>query len=66
MYDYYYNFIMKKFNPDNVKLLLTDTDSLILNIKNEDPYKVMKSNKDYFDLSNFSKASSYMTTQTIK
>ena len=58
MYDFYYNFIMKKFNPDNVKLLLTDTDSLILNIKNEDPYEVMKSNKDYFDLSNFPKTSS--------
>ena len=49
---------MKKFTRDNVKLLLTDTDSLILNIKNEDPYEVMKSNKEYFDLSNFPKTSS--------
>ena len=44
MYDFYYNFIMKKFNPDNVKLLMTDTDSLVLYIKNEDPYEVMLSN----------------------
>ena len=29
-----------------------------MNIKNEDPYEVMKSNNEYFDLSNFPKTSS--------
>jgi hypothetical protein len=57
MYEFYYNFIMKKFNPENVKLLLTDTDSLILHIKKEDPYEIMKQNKFYFDLSEFPKDS---------
>jgi hypothetical protein len=57
MYDFYYSFIMKKFNPDNVKLLMTDTDSLVLYIQNENPYEVMKANKEYFDLSEFPKDS---------
>jgi hypothetical protein len=48
---------MKKFNPDNVKLLMTDTDSLVLYIQNENPYEVMKANKEYFDLSEFPKDS---------
>jgi len=46
---------MKKFNPDNVKLLMTDTDSLLLHIRNENPYEVMLKNKEYFDLSMFPK-----------
>jgi len=57
MYDFYYNFIMQKFNPDNVKLLMTDTDSLVLYIKNEDPYEVMLQNKSVFDMSEYPKDS---------
>jgi hypothetical protein len=57
MYDFYYNFIMIKFNPDNAKLLMTDTDSLVLHIQNENPYEIMKENKGYFDLSEFPKES---------
>lgn len=54
MYDFYYNFIMKKFNPKYVKLL---TDSLVLYIKNEDPYEVMLQNKSVFDMSEYPKDS---------
>jgi len=57
MYDFYYNFVMKKFNPENVKLLMTDTDSLVLYIKNEDPYEVMLQNKAVFDMSEYPKDS---------
>jgi hypothetical protein len=57
MYDFYYNFVMKKFNPENVKLLMTDTDSLVLYIKNEDPYEVMLQNKAVFDMSEYPKES---------
>jgi hypothetical protein len=46
---------MKTFNPDNVKLLMTDTDSLVLYIKNEDPYEVMLQNKSVFDMSEYPK-----------
>jgi len=55
MYDFYYKFIMEKFKPDNVKLLMTDTDSLMLHIIKEDPYEVMMQNKNEFDLSMFPK-----------
>jgi len=48
---------MKKFNPYNVKLLMTDTDSLVLYIENEDPYNIMKQNKEVFDMSEYPKDS---------
>ena len=36
MYDFHYNFIKKHFDA---KLLLTDTDSLMYEIKSEDVYE---------------------------
>ena len=38
MYDFNYNYIKKKYN-DNVRLLFTDTDSLMYEINTEDFYK---------------------------
>ena len=38
MYDFYYNYIKKKYN-DKAKLLFTDTDSLTNEIETEDVYK---------------------------
>ena len=35
--------------------MFTDTDSLCYHIKNQDPYEVMKNNKEYFDLSDYGK-----------
>jgi hypothetical protein len=55
MYDFHYNFILKKFNRENVDLLFTDTDSLCYHIKNEDPFEIIKNNKELFDLSEYSK-----------
>ena len=57
MYDFHYNFILKKFKRENVDLLFTDTDSLCYHFKNEDPFEVIKNNKDLFDLSEYSKDS---------
>ena len=51
MQDFHYNFMLKKFKPENVELLFTDTDSLCYHIKNEDPDEVIKNNKNLFDLS---------------
>ena len=53
MNDFHYNFMMKKIKPENLDLLFTDTDSLAYEIRNQDIYKIMKDNKDEFDLSNF-------------
>jgi hypothetical protein len=55
MYDFHYNFMLKKIERKNIDLLFTDTDSLCYHIKNVDVFDIMKNNKDYFDLSNYPK-----------
>ena len=35
--------------------MLTDTDSFLYNIKNQDIYKIMENNKEKFDLGNYPK-----------
>ena len=37
MYDFYYNYLKMKYG-DRCKLLYTDTDSLLLEIRTEDVY----------------------------
>ena len=44
---------MKKKYGNNIKLLATDTDSLIYEIKTEDMYEDIKSMKEYFDCSEY-------------
>jgi hypothetical protein len=55
MYDFHYNFMLKKIERNNIDLLFTDTDSLCYNIRNQDIFQIMKDNKELFDLSNYSK-----------
>ena len=56
MYDFQYNFIKKNFSA---KLLFTDTDSLTYEIKSENVYKEFYKWKDLFDISNYSKDSTF-------
>ena len=49
MYDFHYNYILKKFNPENIKLLFTDTDSLCYHLKTEDVYEDFFKDKKLFD-----------------
>ena len=56
MYNFYYNFIKKNFNAE---LLLTDTDSLVYEIKSENVYKDFFKQKDLFDFSNYSEDSEF-------
>jgi hypothetical protein len=51
MYDYYYNHLQKKY-PD-VRLLYTDTDSLVIHIETKDFYKEMDT--VWYDTSNYDK-----------
>ena len=44
---------------DKSKLVFTDTDSLIYEIKTEDVYEDFSSNKEMFDFSNYSTKSKY-------
>ena len=55
MYDFHYNFMLKKFERKNIDLLFTDTDSLCYHIKRQNPFEIIKENKSLFDLSNYSK-----------
>ena len=52
MYDFFYNFIKKKFGND-ASLLYTDTDSLILKVFTDNFYRVIAENPDKFDTSNY-------------
>lgn len=52
-------FMSKKFyelkkNVQDIKLIYTDTDSLVLLFSQIDPYKYVKENQNFFDTSNYS------------
>ena len=50
MYEVHYKYIKSKFDA---KLLLTDTDSLVYEIKTEDIYKDFYEDKNLFDFSDY-------------
>ena len=56
MYDLHQSFIKKQFDA---KLLFTDTDSLISEIKSEDVYEKFFNYKYFFDFSNYPKDSKF-------
>ena len=57
MYDFYYR--LKERYGDKIKLLYTDTDSLIISINTEDFYEDMKGMIDEFDTSDYKKDNIY-------
>ena len=52
VYQFHYNF-MRKILPNDCKILYTDTDSLIYEIKDQCLYALMRSNIDFFDTSDY-------------
>ena len=58
MYEFHYDCIKNEYNSKS-KLLSTDTDSLIYEIKTEDVYKDFSSDKEMFGFSNYSTKSKY-------
>ena len=54
MYDFHYNIMKPRYN-ENIELLMTDTDSLVYEIKTDDFYKDMYDMKHHFDMSEYSK-----------
>ena len=49
MYEFHYDYIKNKYG-NNSKLLFTDTDSLMYEIKTEDVYEDFSSNKEMFKI----------------
>ena len=58
MYEFHYDYIENKYG-NNSRLLFTDTDSLMYEIKTEDVYEDFSKDKEMFDLSNYSIKSKY-------
>ena len=58
MYEFHYDYTKNKY-VNNSRLLFTDTDSLMYEIKTEDVYKDFSSDKEMFDFSNYSTKSKY-------
>ena len=58
MYDFHYNYIKEKYN-NRVRLLFTDTDSLIYEIEAKNVYKDFWNDKDMFDNSDYLESSPY-------
>lgn len=52
LYEFHYEFMKKNLGSD-CKLLYTDTDSLIYEIKNVDAYEIIKENINRFDTSDY-------------
>ena len=55
MYDFHYNFMLKKVPREDIDLLFTDTDSLCYVIRKNDIFQIMNDNREYFDLSDYPK-----------
>ena len=58
MYQFHYDYIKNKYGS-NSRLLFTDTDILMYEIKTEAVYKDFSNNKEMFDFSNFLSKSKY-------
>ena len=58
MYRFYYDYIKNKYG-DNSKILFTDTDNLMHEIKTEDVYEDFSSKKEMLDFSNYWTKSKY-------
>ena len=58
MYEFHYDYIKNKYG-NNSRLLFTDTDSVMYEIKNGDVYEDFGNNKEMFEFSNYSTKSKY-------
>lgn len=54
MYDFYYNFLKRKYG-DKIQLQMTDTDSLLIFCECKDLYNDLKDHQELFDFSDYPK-----------
>ena len=57
MYEFYYKYIKRNYDA---KLLFTDTDSLVYEIKAEEAYEDFYKNKSFFDLNDYPQHSKFV------
>ena len=63
MYDFHYNYMLKKYN---IKLMFIDTDSLFNEIKTDNVYKDLLEDKVLFDNSDYPKHSAFFFDENKK
>ena len=66
MYDFHYNYILKKYNKEDIKLLFTDTDSLRYHLKTEDAYEDFIKDRHLFDNSDYHPKSKFYFKENKK
>ena len=64
MYQFHYDYVLKTF--DNVKLLFTDTDSLVYEVKSYNDFEQCFKDKELFDFSGYNKNSVYFDDRNKK
>ena len=63
MYEFHYDYIKNKYS-NNSRLLITDTDSLMNELKTEDVYGDFSKDKEMFGFSNYSASRKNVMIQT--
>jgi hypothetical protein len=66
MYNFHYNYFLRKYGAFNVKLLFTDIDSFFYEVKMDDFFDDMIRDTFFFDLSVFPETHKYYTTTNKK
>ena len=66
IYDFHYNYMLKKYDRKTIKLCLTDTDSLFYEIKTDDVYENLFQDKELFDNSDYPKNSAFFFDENKK
>ena len=66
MYDFHYNYILKKYDYNDIKLLFTDTDSLCYHMKTEDAYQDFWEDKQLFDNSDYNPVNKFYFNENKK
>ena len=62
MYEFHYNYVEIKYD-NSAKLLFTETDSLVHEIKTDDVYEDFYENKNFFDFSGYPEDSNLSSCQ---
>lgn len=66
MYKFHYDKMMNLYGPERLRMLMTDTDSFVYQIKTENVYEDMRQHLDWFDTSNYPSHNRLFSTENKK